>query len=129
MIRGFNIGSSCTGDPSLLKEFWCLSSGPVPVFWFREWGETGSSRSWRSKFSPLHLFWLHDLQFQREWTVLGWSCHYNTLLLGGYRESRELLLHLLLSAQSNPYDKVAYLGVASPTDTVPWSLDHRKGQH
>lgn len=38
VVRGFSIGSSRTADPSLLKGFWCSSSGHVhPGPWVLWW--------------------------------------------------------------------------------------------
>lgn len=51
-------------DPWHLKGFWCGSSSYALVLRCREWEVILDSRcSWRSKFSPLCVLWLHDLGY------------------------------------------------------------------
>lgn len=65
--RGVNTRSSWTTDTLLLRvpefEFWLCPNPSVP------WGGESlcSECSWRSKFSPLHMFQLHGLRF---WSII-----------------------------------------------------------
>ena len=109
--RGLNTGSSYTMDCLLLMRARLSSSNRVQVLWFRGERIFGSGCYFRSRFSPLHMLWLHDLQF----LLIRWGLFKLVSWLQSYHGALPSRLHLNLLTFQKSHPKTISLGVGTST--------------